>query len=112
MRTFTHGYGPPRRNQAGMSLMESDDRPVDRTVLMLVLSTVFVTSNQTYSISAAPPTIENGRFAVQIIGDDVALAGHYGRYSPGSSPCRGSGQIPAASPWPNLRAGGRAPVQG
>jgi type IV pilus assembly protein PilW len=84
--------GGPRRLQAGMSLIEVMIAMAIGLFLLLGLTSVFVTSNQTYvDLSRASPQIENGRFAVQIIGDDVALAGHYGRFSgqivlPGSLP--------------------------
>lgn len=104
-----------RRRQAGLSLMELMISITIGLFLLVGLSTVFMTSNRTYiDLSRASQQIENGRFAVQVLGDDVALAGFYGRYAlqltvPGAltDPCEID---PAAAS--TLRTAAAFPIQG
>src|SRR6185295_762628 len=50
--------------------------------LLVGLVSVFATSNQTYmDLGRASQQIENGRFATQLLVDDISHAGFYGRYS-------------------------------
>ena len=71
-----------RRRQAGLSLIELMVAITIGLFLLVGLVSVFATSNQTYmDLGRASQQIENGRFAMQILGDDVAHAGFYGRYS-------------------------------
>ena len=50
--------------------------------LLIGLVSVFATSNRAYmELGRASQQIENGRFAVQLLTDDISLAGYYGRYS-------------------------------
>jgi len=74
--------------QAGLSLLELMIAITIGLFLLVGLVSVFATSNQTYmDLSRAAQQIENGRFAVQVLSDDVAHAGFYGRYSqPGTIP--------------------------
>jgi type IV pilus assembly protein PilW len=62
--------------------------------LLVGLVSVFATSNQTYmDLGKASQQIESGRFAVQVLVDDIGHAGFFGRYS--ASPT-----TPAALPDP------------
>ncbi len=71
-----------RNAQAGMSIMELMVALAIGLFLLVGLSAVFVTSNRNYAdLSRASQQIENGRFAVQILSDDLGLAGFYGRYA-------------------------------
>ncbi len=80
--------------QAGLSLLELMIAITIGLFLLVGLVSVFATSNQTYlDLSRAAQQIESGRFAVQVIADDVAHAGFYGRYSQ-------PGTIPAGLPNP------------
>jgi len=74
--------------QAGLSLIELMIAITIGLFLLVGLVSVFATSNQTYlDLSRAAQQIENGRFAVQVLSDDIAHAGFYGRYSqPGTLP--------------------------
>jgi len=74
--------------QSGLSLIELMIAITIGLFLLVGLVSVFATSNQTYlDLSRAAQQIESGRFAVQVIADDVAHAGFYGRYSqPGTVP--------------------------
>jgi type IV pilus assembly protein PilW len=84
----------PLARQAGLSLVELMVAITIGLFLLVGLVSVFSTSNQTYmDLSRASQQIENGRFAVQVLVDDIAHAGFYGRYS--ASPT-----IPGALPDP------------
>ena len=83
-----------RGRQAGLSLMELMIAITIGLFLLVGLVSVFSTSNQTYAdLGRASQQIENGRFAVQLLVDDIGHAGFYGRYS--QTPA-----LPAALPDP------------
>ena len=70
------------KRQSGLSLLELMIAITIGLFLLVGLVSVFSTSNQTYiDLSRASQQIENGRFAVQVLSDDIAHAGFYGRYS-------------------------------
>jgi type IV pilus assembly protein PilW len=99
--------------QAGLSLIELMVAITIGLFLLVGLVSVFQSSNQTYmDLGRASQQIESGRFAVQLLVDDIAHAGFYGRYS--QSPA-----IPGALPDPcvnnnmaTLRAAIVFPLQG
>lgn len=103
----------PLRTQSGFTLMELMIAMAIGLFLLTGMAAVFVNSNQTYAdLSHATQQIENGRFATTTVADDVALAGHYGRYSaqlatPGSlpDPCEIANMA-------NLRTAMALPIQG
>jgi type IV pilus assembly protein PilW len=102
-----------RRRQAGLSLIELMVAITIGLFLLVGLVSVFATSNQTYvELGKASQQIENGRFAMQILTDDIGHAGFYGRYS--QSPT-----LPGALPDPcvnnnmtQLRDALALPIQG
>lgn len=102
-----------RMRQAGFSLIELMIALGISLFLLAGLAMVFNTSNQTYiDLSRSAQQIENGRYAVQVLTDDVSLAGYYGRYYgqlpvPGSlpDPCETTNMVA-------LRAAAALPVQG
>lgn len=68
--------------QAGLSMIELMVAITIGLFLLVGLVSVFSTSNQTYmDLGRASQQIESGRFAVQVLADDIAHAGFYGRYS-------------------------------
>jgi type IV pilus assembly protein PilW len=68
--------------QAGLSLIELMVAITISLFLLVGLVSVFATSNQTYmDLGRASQQIENGRFATQLLVDDISHAGFYGRYS-------------------------------
>jgi type IV pilus assembly protein PilW len=81
--------------------------------LLIGVVSVFSNSNRVYTeLNQASQQIENGRFAVQILADDVAHAGFYGRYY-------GALPVPALLPNPCekadmdvLRTGAALHIQG
>lgn len=87
---------PPMRAsavcQAGLTLVELMVALAIGLLLLVGLVAMFATSNRTYvELGRAAQQIENGRFAVQLLTDDLALAGHYGRFS---SPLAVPGVLP------------------
>jgi type IV pilus assembly protein PilW len=72
----------PLARQAGLSLIELMVAITISLFLLVGLVSVFATSNQTYmDLGRASQQIENGRFATQMLVDDISHAGFYGRYS-------------------------------
>lgn len=71
----------PARLQSGLSMVELMVALTISMLLLVGLVSVFATSNRTYlELNRAGQQIENGRFAMQILSDDTAMAGFYGRY--------------------------------
>ena len=67
--------------QAGVSLVELMIGITIGLFLLIGVVSVFGNSNRVYTeLNQASQQIENGRFAVQMVADDVAHAGFYGRY--------------------------------
>jgi type IV pilus assembly protein PilW len=100
------------RRQAGLSLIELLIAIAISLFLIAGLMAVFAASNRSYvELNRSAVQIENGRYAMQVLTDNLAQAGHYGRFSlqlpiPGAlpDPCD---LAPAA-----LRAATAFPVQG
>jgi type IV pilus assembly protein PilW len=80
-----HGRAAPPRRQAGLSLIEL---MISITLGLLLLSGVayvFVnTSSARNEVERTSRQIENGRYAVEVIADDLRLAGFYGELNVGS----------------------------
>jgi len=84
-----------RRTQSGLSLIEMMIGLTVGLVLLTVLATVFErTSGGRTELDRVSRLVENSRFAVDVIGDDVRHAGFYGTFLPPSdavftntSPC-------------------------
>lgn len=99
--------------QVGASLIEIMVAMAIAMFLLLGLAAVFGNSSRTSAdLSRSLQQIENGRFAIQILTDDIALAGYYDRL-PAMLPA------PAALPDPceitdmtSLRAATAFPLQG
>lgn len=70
------------QRQAGLSLIELMVAITIGLFILVGLVSVFATSNQTYmDLGRASQQIESGRFAVQVLVDDISHAGFYGRAS-------------------------------
>ena len=70
-----------RNRQTGVSLVELMIGITIGLFLLIGVVSVFGNSNRVYTeLNQASQQIENGRFAIQIMSDDVALANFYGRY--------------------------------
>ena len=75
---------PPAR-QSGLSLVELMISLAIGLVLLLGLSTLLVQQNSSRSeMEKSGRQIENGRYAMQLLHDDIQLAGFYSGYSPAS----------------------------
>lgn len=73
---------PSKLRQAGLTLMELMVALAIGLIILVGLVTVFGTSNRTYlELNKIAQQIENGRFAVQLLSDDIGLAGYWGRSS-------------------------------
>ncbi len=69
--------------QTGLSLVELMISLTIGLVLLLGISTLIAQQNSTRSeMEKSSRQIENGRYAIQLLHDDIQLAGFYGDYSP------------------------------
>ena len=76
----------PSTWQAGLSLVELMIALAIGLLLLLGISTLIVQQNNTRSeMDKASRQIENGRYAMQLLHDDIQLAGFYGGYSPANN---------------------------
>ncbi|MGH8561634.1 MAG: PilW family protein, partial [Nevskiales bacterium] len=65
--------------QSGFSLVELMIAITLSLIILAALSAIFVTSSRARDeIARANQQIENGRYAMQILSDDLQLAGYYG----------------------------------
>lgn len=76
----------PAARQTGLSLVELMISLTIGLFLLLGISTLLIQQNASRSeMEKSSRQIENGRYAVQLLHDDIQLAGFYGDYSPASS---------------------------
>ena len=69
--------------QSGLSLVELMISLAIGLVLLLGISTLIVQQNTTRNeMEKSSRQIESGRYAIQLLHDDIALAGFFGEYSP------------------------------
>lgn len=84
-----------RHKQAGVTLVELMISLTLGLILLSALLTVFSNSSAARSeLERTSRQIENGRYAIQVMSDDLRVAGFYGELSVGAMP------IPAALPDP------------
>src|SRR6266446_9188926 len=82
-------------NQGGFSLVELMVAVTLGMLIMGVLAATFVGSSQARrETDQASRQVENGRYAMQILSDDLAHAGYYAEFDPWPLP------TPAAKPDP------------
>jgi type IV pilus assembly protein PilW len=73
----------PARRQAGLSLVELMVSITIGMFLLLGLTTLIVQQSSTREeLEKSSRQIENGRYAMQLLHDDIQLAGFYGEYAP------------------------------
>ncbi len=103
---------PPLRRQSGLSLLEMMIAMTISLFLMVGLAGIFANSSRTQNdLTKTARQIEDGRFAISLISDDLSLAGYYGYfYSPAAptalvDPCE-------SSTMATIRSGLSLPVQG
>lgn len=74
------------RNQQGLSLIELMISITIGLILLLGITSLIVQQSSTRDeLEKASRQIENGRYATQLLHDDIQLAGYYGRYNPPTS---------------------------
>src|SRR5688572_12046114 len=109
----------PRRRSSGFSLIELMIGVTIGLLLLTVLATVFDrTSCGRSDLDRVTRPIENSRFAVDVIGDDVRHAGFYGTFLPPSdtiftdtSPCTWNVADIASLGWQPTAVPPRFPAQ-
>lgn len=109
----------PRQRNAGFSLIELMIGLTIGLVLLTVLATVFDrTSGGRSDLERVSRLIENSRFAVDVIGDDMRHAGFYGTFLPPSdtiftdtSPCNWNVADIASLGWQPTATPPRFPAQ-
>ncbi len=70
----------PRRHETGLTLIELMIAITISLVVLAALTAMFVTSSRARDeITRANQQIENGRYAMQVLSEDIALAGFMGR---------------------------------
>ena len=99
--------------QAGLSLIELMVALAIGLFILVGLVSIFATSNRTYlDLNRAGQQIENGRFAVQLLTDDISLAGFFGRFA---TPLAAPASLPdpcEKNSMSALRAAAALPLQG
>lgn len=86
---YPHSYS---RSQSGLSLVELMISLTIGLILLLGITTLIVQQSSTHSeLEKSSRQIENGRYAIQLLHDDIQLAGFYGQYF----------NVPAASVLPD-----------
>jgi type IV pilus assembly protein PilW len=99
--------------QAGLSIVELMVALAIGLFILVGLVSIFVTSNRTYlDLNRAGQQIENGRFAVQLLSDDISLAGFFGR---SAAQLAAPGVLPdpcVTTDMAALRAASALPLQG
>ncbi|MDH4561491.1 PilW family protein [Pseudomonas sp. BN411] len=99
------------RTQHGFSLVEMMVALTISLILLLGVSNIIISSSQSYNeLARSSQQLENGRYAVQVMRDDILHAGFYGEFS--------GLKVPATMPnsclvsGTELLAAINAPVQG
>lgn len=70
------------RQQSGFSLVEMMVALTVSVVLLLGVSNVIISSSQSYGeLTRSSQQLENGRYALQVLRDDIRHAGFYGEFS-------------------------------
>lgn len=73
----------PLRRQSGMSLVELMISLTIGLILLAGITTLIVRQSSTRTeLEKSSRQIENGRYAMQVLSDDIEHAGFYGEYSP------------------------------
>ena len=99
-------------SQAGFSLVELMISLTIGLLLLSGLTTLIVQQSNTRSeLDKSSRQIENGRYAIQVLHDDIQLAGFYGQYTSIPAPT-GAMPNPCATDLASLNAAMSLPIQG
>lgn len=102
-----------RLTHAGFSLVELMVAVTIGLLLMAGLTAIFITSNRTRSeIEKTNRQIENGRYAIQLLTDDLRLAGFVGEFDPSNLASPATLPAPCATTPAELRTALPLHVQG
>jgi len=102
-----------RRRAAGLSIIELMISITLGLMILTAVITVFVNASATRSeLERTSRQIENGRMAIEILSDDLRLAGFYGELAAGSLAAPGAVPDPCTTTIANLQAGMPLHVQG
>ena len=83
VKTRTCRIPRTRRSMAGVSLVELMVGITLGLIVLAGLATVFANSSRSRTdIERASRQIENGRYAIEVLTDDIRLAGFYGEFNP------------------------------
>lgn len=97
----THPHSPSARRQRGMSLIELMVGITVGLVLVAGLAVLFGNSSQTSAeLEKSVRQLENGRYAVDLLAEDISVAGYFGEAQAGGtadtvSPCATSTMVAA-----------------
>lgn len=102
----------PTKHTAGLSLIELMVALAISSLLMLGLVASFKSSSDSQkALEKAGILIENGRYAVNLIADDLRIAGYFGYYADESNPPT-SLQDPCSTSTATLLTAVKMPIQG
>lgn len=102
-----------RKGEAGFSLIELMIAMALGLVLLLGITTVVVNSSRSYTeLTKASQRIENGRYAMDVLANDIRHAGFYGQYPNDSSTIPTTLPNPCATTMVSMRDAMSLPVQG
>jgi type IV pilus assembly protein PilW len=103
---------PPHR-QGGLSLVELMISLTIGVILLIGITSLIVQqSSSRDELEKSSRQIENGRYAMQILHDDIELAGYYGQYANIPAPTTGVVPDPCATSVASLDAAMPLPIQG
>jgi len=82
-RSRERGFGAGRSRERGFSLVELMIASTIGLLILTAMISVFVSSMQSRNeVDKSSRQIENGRFAVEMLREDIQLAAFYGEFSP------------------------------
>lgn len=112
--TFPHRFRPVGiAGQSGLSMVEIMIAITVGLLLLAGMATLFAQqSSSSDELEKAGRQIENGRYAMQILQDDIRHAGYYGEYSPTSATIPASLPDPCATTPASLDPAMALPIQG
>jgi type IV pilus assembly protein PilW len=98
--------------QSGFSLIELLVAMAIGLALLAILATVFANSSRSQQeITMSSQQVENGRYAIEILSDELNHAGYYGYYSNLSTPAVGLPD-PCSTATADIRTALTLPIQG
>lgn len=102
-----------RARHAGFSIVELLVATALGMLVMGVLTTAFVGSSQARrATDQASQQVENGRYAMQLLGEDLQLAGYYSEFDPRGLASPATKPDPCATDIATLKTALPLPVQG